>query len=60
MFAEPSDNESRRETNRVADILRMRGPFEPHRLPIEQMEYTTLGRVMKKLEARWEILAEQG
>jgi fructose 1,6-bisphosphatase len=27
-----------------------------HRLPMEEMEYTTLPEVMKKLEGRWEEL----
>ena len=34
------------------------GPFEPHRLPMEEMEYTTLPQVMEKLEGRWVQLPE--
>ena len=34
------------------DYLRRHGPFEPHRLPLEEMEYTTMPQVMKKLEKR--------
>jgi fructose 1,6-bisphosphate aldolase/phosphatase len=56
MFDDPAFDEARREANRVADVLRMHGPFEPHRLPLEEMEYTTLPHVMKKLEGRWEKL----
>jgi len=29
------------------------GPFEPHRLGMEEMEYTTLPDVLKKLENRF-------
>jgi fructose 1,6-bisphosphatase len=32
------------------------GPFEPHRLPLEAMEYTTLPQVSKKLEGRFVAL----
>jgi fructose 1,6-bisphosphate aldolase/phosphatase len=31
----------------------MHGPFEPHRLPLDDMEYTTMPQIMKKLEGRW-------
>jgi fructose 1,6-bisphosphate aldolase/phosphatase len=30
--------------------------FEPHRLPMDEMEYTTLPQVMDKLQERWEDL----
>ena len=53
MFDDPSYDEARRDANRVADVLRMHGPFEPHRLPLEEMEYTTMPQIMKKLEGRW-------
>ncbi|MBY0249340.1 MAG: fructose-1,6-bisphosphatase [Nitrospiraceae bacterium] len=29
------------------------GPFEPHRLPLEEMEYTTMPQIMRKLEGHW-------
>lgn len=56
MFDDPGFDESRRLCNAVADHLRRHGPFEPHRLPMDEMEYTTLPEVMKKLEGRWEDL----
>ena len=37
----------------VADYLRRHGPFEPHRLPLDEMEYTTMPAVAAKLEKRW-------
>jgi fructose 1,6-bisphosphate aldolase/phosphatase len=33
--------------------MRAHGPFEPQRLPMEDMEYTTLPHVMKMLENRF-------
>jgi fructose 1,6-bisphosphate aldolase/phosphatase len=54
MFEDLSYDEARRDANRIADILRRHGPFEPHRLPLDEMEYTTMPQIMKKLEGRWE------
>ena len=56
MFDDPSWDEARHDANIIADHLRRHGPFEPHRLPLEEMEYTTLPQVMQKLEGRWEKL----
>jgi fructose 1,6-bisphosphate aldolase/phosphatase len=56
MFDDPGFDESRRMCNILADQIRRHGPFEPHRLPMEEMEYTTLPTVMEKLRERWENL----
>jgi fructose 1,6-bisphosphate aldolase/phosphatase len=40
----------------IADYMRRHGPFEPHRLPLEEMEYTTLPHVLSKLKDRFESL----
>ncbi len=53
MLADPGFDESRRMANVVADYLRRHGPFEPHRLPLEEMEYTTMPQVKKKLGKRF-------
>lgn len=53
MFDDPGFDEARHTCNVIADYLRRHGPFEPHRLPMEEMEYTTLPDVMRKLEGRW-------
>jgi fructose 1,6-bisphosphate aldolase/phosphatase len=58
MFDDPGFDEARRLCNIIADHLRRHGPFEPHRLPMEEMEYTTLPQVMEKLQERWEDLPE--
>jgi fructose 1,6-bisphosphate aldolase/phosphatase len=59
MFDDPSYDEVRRQVNILADQLRRHGPFEPHRLPMDEMEYTTLPQVMEKLAGRWEGLPEE-
>jgi fructose 1,6-bisphosphate aldolase/phosphatase len=53
MFDDPSFDEARKKANLVADYMRSHGPFEPHRLPLDEMEYTTLPQVKKKLEGRF-------
>ena len=53
MFADKSFDPARRQANEIANFMRCHGPFEPHRLPLEQMEYTTMPQVMKKLEGRF-------
>ncbi|HDJ27144.1 MAG TPA: fructose 1,6-bisphosphatase [Aciduliprofundum sp.] len=47
-------DEARRKAQEIADYIRRHGPFEPHRLPPEEMEYTTLPQVLEKLEDRFE------
>ncbi len=56
MFDDPGFDEARRMCNIMADNMRRHGPFEPHRLPMEEMEYTTLPQVMEKLQHRWQDL----
>ena len=53
MFADKSFDRAREQVNEMADIMRRHGPFEPHRLPLEEMEYTTMPQVMRKLEGRF-------
>lgn len=53
MFDDPAFDEARRLANQAAEYLRRHGPFEPHRLPLEEMEYTTMPQVMKKLKKRF-------
>jgi fructose 1,6-bisphosphate aldolase/phosphatase len=44
---------ARQKANEIAEYMRRHGPFEPHRLPLEEMEYTTMPQVVKKLERRF-------
>ncbi len=53
IFDDPSFDEVRHQANLLADVLRRHGPFEPHRLPLEELEYTTMSALQKKLTARW-------
>ena len=53
MFADKSFDNARQKALDAADYMRAHGPFEPHRLPLGEMEYTTMPQVMKKLEARF-------
>lgn len=53
MFADKAFSLARHKANEMADMMRRHGPFEPHRLPLEEMEYTTMPQVMKKLECRF-------
>jgi fructose 1,6-bisphosphate aldolase/phosphatase len=53
MFDDPSFDEARRKCNEIADYLRQHGPFEPHRLGLEDLEYTTMDQLMKKLKDRF-------
>lgn len=59
MFDDPSFDEARRQANQIADYLRRHGPFEPHRLPMEEMEYTTMPQVMARIADRMEPLDGQ-
>ncbi len=56
MFNDPAFDGARKKANKIADYMRQHGNFEPHRLPLESMEYTTLPEVEKKLKSRWENL----
>lgn len=53
MFDDPAFDNARREANDVADYLRKHGPFEPHRLPLDEMEYTTMPAVAARISSRW-------
>jgi fructose 1,6-bisphosphate aldolase/phosphatase len=53
MFDDPSFDEARRKANIAGEYMRRHGPFEPHRLPLDEMEYTTMPHVMKKIKGRF-------
>ena len=46
LFSDVAYDEARKEASRVATYMRRHGPFEPHRLGLHEMEYTTLPQVM--------------
>jgi fructose 1,6-bisphosphate aldolase/phosphatase len=53
MFDDPSFDRARQKANKITDYMRRHGPFEPHRLSADEMEYTTLPDVLKKLKGRF-------
>ena len=55
-FADPAFDQARQLANEIANYMRSMGPFEPHRLHLDEMEYTTMPMVSKKLRDRFEII----
>lgn len=53
-FADVAFDKARQKALEMADVLRQHGPFEPHRLSLDEMEYTTMPQVMEKLKDRFE------
>lgn len=53
LFDDPAFDAARHQANTVADYMRRHGPFEPHRLGLDDMEYTTMPKLMEKLADRW-------
>jgi fructose 1,6-bisphosphate aldolase/phosphatase len=54
LFDDPAFDEARRKSNEIANYMRQHGSFEPHRLGLEDLEYTTMEKLMEKLESRFE------
>jgi fructose 1,6-bisphosphate aldolase/phosphatase len=53
LFDDVAFDESRKIAQQIADYMRRHGPFMPHRLGPEEMEYTTLPSVLEKLKDRF-------
>jgi fructose 1,6-bisphosphate aldolase/phosphatase len=60
MFADSAWDKAREMANEMAYTMRRHGPFEPHRLSLEEMEYTTMPQIMERLASRWQTIAEPG
>lgn len=58
LFADPCFDEARHRANLAMDYLRWHGPFEPHRLPIEDLEYTTMPQIEARIADRWEPIGK--
>jgi len=54
LFDDPVYDYVRNRAADIAEYIRRHGPFMPHRLGPEEMEYTTLPQILKKLEKRFE------
>ena len=46
LFSDVAYDDARKEASKIATYMRRHGPFEPHRLGLHEMEYTTLPQVM--------------
>jgi fructose 1,6-bisphosphate aldolase/phosphatase len=53
MLGDISFDRARQIALEVTDYMRRMGPFEPERLPMDEMEYTTMPAVAEKLAGRW-------
>jgi fructose 1,6-bisphosphate aldolase/phosphatase len=40
------------------DYFRRHGPFEPHRLALEDLEYTTMGELERGIADRWTAIPD--
>lgn len=60
LFDDPAFDYSRQQAEIVADYMRKHGPFMPHRLGPEEMEYTTLPKVLEKLQSRFKKAGPSG
>ena len=60
LLGNASFDRARRMALAAADYIRRMGPFEPGRLPMEDMEYTTLPAVEARLVERWRTLEPAG
>lgn len=56
MFDDPSFDHTRQKADEISDYIRHHGPFEPHRVPSDEMEYTTMPQIMEKLKDRFKPL----
>lgn len=56
LFEDPAFDNVRRRSSEIAGYVRSHGPFEPHRLSAEEMEYTSLPDIEAKTKERWEKL----
>ncbi|MGC8816628.1 MAG: fructose-1,6-bisphosphate aldolase/phosphatase [Candidatus Hadarchaeum sp.] len=54
LFGDPSFDLARKRAIEVSEYMRRHGPFEPHLLSLEELEYTTLPDVIEKLKKRFE------
>ncbi len=56
LFDDPSFDEARKKAGEIAEYMRRHGPFQPHLLPEEELEYTTITDVIDNLENRFESI----
>jgi fructose 1,6-bisphosphate aldolase/phosphatase len=54
LFDDIAFDYSRRKAMAIGDYMRRHGPFEPHLLHPEELEYTTLPQVIERLKKHFE------
>lgn len=58
LFDDPAYDRTREKVNEAADLFRDLGVFEPHRLGLEDMEYTQMSELDEVLEGNWQPMEE--
>jgi fructose 1,6-bisphosphate aldolase/phosphatase len=58
MLGDISFDRARWQALEIADYMRRMGPFEPGRLPMEDMEYATMPAVAERMHERREAIEE--
>ncbi|MDA1241497.1 MAG: fructose 1,6-bisphosphatase, partial [Chloroflexi bacterium] len=54
LFADVAFDAARRAASDLAEVMRRLGPFEPHRLPLDEVEFTTaMPAAAARLTTRW-------
>ncbi|MDD5340596.1 MAG: fructose-1,6-bisphosphate aldolase/phosphatase [Candidatus ainarchaeum sp.] len=53
IFKDIAYDHARKKANKIAEYMRRHGPFEPHRLPEEDLEYTNLPKLQQKFKDRF-------
>ena len=53
MFDDVAFDYTRMKAQEIAEYIRRQGPFMPHRLPDNEMEYTSLKKVLEELKDKW-------
>ena len=56
LFDDVAYDNTRKLAGDIANYMRGHGPFEPHRLGEEDMEYTNLPKILEKFKHRFEKL----
>lgn len=57
LFADMAFDRARKKALAAADYMRRHGPFQPHLLDMDDLEYTTLPDVLKSLKGRFKPLS---
>lgn len=59
LFDDVAFDRTREKASEIADYIRRHGPFQPHLLPEEELEYTTIPKVIERMEDRFESLEKE-